>query len=92
MIKAQVIDTYSCEFSTAQRKKKEDTEDERNTMVQWMNWNNSFINRMQLHLLCEKSGAILLVLVGLKTGPQVIWQAVRRNTGSFLKIFYRSHR
>ena len=31
-------------------------------MAQWMNlhWNNSFINRMQLPLLCEKSGAILL--------------------------------
>ena len=34
-------------------------------MMQWMNlhWNNSFVNRTQLSLLCEKSGAILLVLV-----------------------------
>ena len=41
----------------------------RNNMAQWMNLhrNNSFINRMQLFLLCEKSGAILLVLVGLST-------------------------
>ena len=27
--------------------------------------NNSFVNRTRLPLLCEKSGAILLVLVGL---------------------------
>ena len=32
---------------------------------------------MQLPLLCEKSGAILLVLVGPTAGRQV----VRRNTG-----------
>ena len=39
----------------------------RNTMTQWMNlhWNNIFINRMELPLLCENSEAILLVLVGL---------------------------
>ena len=30
--------------------------------------NNSFINWMQLSLLYEKSGAILLVLVGLAAG------------------------
>ena len=32
----------------------------RNTMAQWMNLhrNNSFVNRMQLPLLCEKSEAI----------------------------------
>ena len=42
----------------------------RNTMVQWMNVdrNNSFVNRTRLPLLCEKSGAILLVLVGLTAG------------------------
>ena len=36
-------------------------------MAQWINLNrnNSFINRMRLPLLCEKPGAILLVLVGL---------------------------
>ena len=34
---------------------------------------------MQLPLLCEKSGAILLVLVDLMAS----WQAVRPNTGRF---------
>ena len=53
----------------------------RNTMAQWMNlhWNNSFVNRTQLPLLCEKFGAILLVLVSLTAGRQT----VRRNTGRF---------
>ena len=53
----------------------------RNTMEQWMNLhrNNIFVNRMQLPLLCEKSGAILLVLVGLTAGQQ----AVIQNTGRF---------
>ena len=42
-------------------------------MAQWMNLhrNNSFVNWMQLPLLCEKSGAILLVLVGLTAGQQL---------------------
>ena len=42
-------------------------------MVQWINlhWNNIFVNRTRLPLLCEKSGAILLVLVGLTAA----WQA-----------------
>ena len=41
-------------------------------MVQWINLNrnNSLVNWMQLPLLCEKSGAILLVLVGLTAGRQ----------------------
>ena len=40
-----------------------------------LHWNNSFINWMQLPLLCEKSEAILLlVLVGLTA----VRQAVRR--------------
>ena len=36
-------------------------------MAQWINLhqNNNFVNRTQLPLLYEKSGAILLVLVGL---------------------------
>ena len=44
----------------------------RNTKVQRMNIqrNNSFVNRMRFPLLCEKSGAILLVLVGLTAGRQ----------------------
>ena len=42
-------------------------------MAQWMSlhWNNSFVNRMLLPLLCETSGAILLVLVCLTAGKQV---------------------
>ena len=40
-------------------------------MAQWINLhrNNGFVNGMRLPLLCEKSGAILLVLVGLTAGP-----------------------
>ena len=55
--------------------------DEKNTMAQWMNQfiGKSFINRMQLPLLYEKSKIILLVLVGLTVGRP----AVRRNTGRF---------
>ena len=54
-------------------------------MVQWMNLhlNNSFVNWTQLPLLCEKSGPILLVLVGLMAGRQAVRQAVRGNTGRF---------
>ena len=42
----------------------------RNTMAQWTHLyrNNSFVNWTRLPLLCEKSGAILLVLVGLTVG------------------------
>ena len=45
----------------------------RNTKVQWMNLqqNSSFINRTRFPLLCERSGAILLVLVGLMAGSQM---------------------
>ena len=44
----------------------------RNSMARWMNLhqNNIFVNRMRLPLLCEKSGAILLVLVGRLAGRQ----------------------
>ena len=69
--------------------------DERDAMVQWMNlhWNNSFVNQMQLPLLCEKSGAILLELVGLMGG----WQACRQSDEILIileiyKILHRSHR
>ena len=43
-------------------------------MVEWMNLhqNNSFVNWMPLPLLCEKSGAMLLVLVGLTAGWEVV--------------------
>ena len=45
-----------------------------------------FINRAGLPLFCEKSGAILLVLVGLMAGWQAVQQAVRRYAVD-LKIF-----
>ena len=47
------------------------------SMAQWMNLhrNNSFVNRMRLTLLCEKFGAILLVLVGLTAGRRAGGQA-----------------
>ena len=50
--------------------------------------NNSFINRTQLPLLCEKSGAILLVLVGLTAGRQAVRQNIGRfkNSKNFLQI------
>ena len=57
--------------------------DEKNTKVQWINLhhNKSFVNRMRLPLLCEKSGAIVLVLVGLTAGRQASSpQAARQNT------------
>ena len=43
-------------------------------MSQWINilLNNSFVNLMQLPLLCEKTGAIALAQPGLTAG----WQAV----------------
>ena len=39
-------------------------------MVQWINVlrNNSFVNPMQLTLLCEKTGAIAIVEPGLSAG------------------------
>ena len=56
----------------------------RNTMAQWkkLHRNNGLVNWMRLPLLCEKSGTILLVLMGLTAGRQ----AVRQNTGRFKKI------
>ena len=57
----------------------------RNTMAQWMNfhWNNSFANWTRLPLLCEKSGVVLLVLVGLMAASPAGRPAVRRNTDGF---------
>ena len=54
-------------------------------MAQWINLHRSniFVNRTQLPLLCEKSGAILLVLVGLTVAWQAGRPAVRRNKGRF---------
>ena len=67
----------------------------RNTMAQLMNfhWNNGFINQTQLPLLCEKSGAILLVLVGLTAGRLAVWQSDEILVGlESFKILYRLHR
>ena len=44
--------------------------------------NSSFVNQTRFPL-CEKSGAILLVLVGLTAGQQAGRLAVRQNSGSF---------
>ena len=46
--------------------------DEKNPKAQWMSLqrNSSFVNRTQFPLLCEKSRAMLLVLVGLTAGWQ----------------------
>ena len=51
--------------------------------------NNIFVNWTRLPLLCEKSGVILLVLVGLTASRQ----AVKQNIGRYenLKNLYRSH-
>ena len=61
-------------------------------MVQWINLNrnNSFVNRTGLSLLCEKSGAILLVLVVLRqAGRQASRQADQILVVS--KTVYQSH-
>ena len=61
----------------------------RNSVAQWINLyrNNIFIDWTRLPLLCEKSGAILLVLVGLTTawqaGRPAGQQGVRRNKARF---------
>ena len=48
-------------------------------MAQWVNhlWNNIFVNPPPLPLLCEISGALHLVQLGLTAGRL----AGRRNTG-----------
>ena len=64
------------------------TKDE--SMAQWINlhWNNSFVNRMQLLLLCEQSGAILLVLVGLTAGSPAGRQSDKIRDSKNFEIFY----
>jgi len=61
-------------------------------MAQWMDLlrNNSFVNLMRLPFLCDKSGAIALVLPGLMVG----WLAGRQADKILLnleifKIIYR---
>ena len=59
-------------------------------MVQWikLNQNNSFVNWMRLPLLCEISGAIHLVLVGLMAGSL----AGRSNTGGLKNLKFSTDR
>ena len=52
-------------------------------MAQWINtfWNNGFVNPMRLPLLCEKTGALAIVELGLagrQAGGRVGGQAGRR--------------
>ena len=56
-------------------------------MVHWMNihQNNNFVNRVPLPLLHEKSGAILLLLVGLMAGRQAGRQATWSLHHGFLR-------
>ena len=69
------INTFS-DFLTSvngYRKKRKIVKDEKNSIAQWINFhrNNIFVNQTRLPLLCEKSGAILLVLLGIMAA----WQA-----------------
>ena len=63
-------------------------------MAQWinLNQNNSFIDRTRLPLLCEKSGAILLVLVGLTADRPAGRPAVRPNTDRFENLKFSTDR
>ena len=49
-------------------------------MAQWINVlrNNSFVNPTRLPLLCEKTGALAIVELGLTAGRPAVWQAGRR--------------
>ena len=49
-------------------------------MALWINflWNNSFVNLMRSPLLCEKTGALAVVELGLTAGRQEGKQAVRQ--------------
>ena len=61
------IDTFLGNFlRNGERKRRM----KRNIMVQWTNLHrsNSFVNRTQLPLFCEISGAVHLALVGLTAG------------------------
>ena len=64
-------------------------------MTQWINLkqNNSFVNQMRSLLLCEKSGHILLVLVGLiMAGRQAGQQSDKILVDSEnFKILYQLH-
>ena len=79
------INTFS-DFLTSFNGYRKKRRMKRNSMAHWINLhqNNIFVYRTRLPLLCEKSGAILLVLVGLAAA----WQAgVKRNKGRFQKFW-----
>ena len=54
-------------------------------MAQWKNLhrNNSFVNATRLPLLCEKSGAVALVLLGLTAGWLTIVSLFKKKLSSF---------
>ena len=45
-------------------------------MAQWINilWNNGFVNPTRLPLLCEKTGALAIVELGLRAGREAVRQ------------------
>ena len=55
------------------------------TMAQWINVfrNNSFVNPMQLPLLCRNSRAVALAEPGFTAGWLAGWLADRQNAGKF---------
>jgi len=68
-----IINTSFASFSPFYKGVEEKGKEQRikgKTMAQWLNllWNSSFVNLMPLPFLCEKSGAIALVLPGLTAG------------------------
>ena len=89
----ELIDTFFGEFLALLKeilKNKEGLQRTKGiTMVQWtnINWNNRFINPPSLPPLCEVSGALYLMILGLTAG----WQAdkIQVNFEKF-KIDYRS--
>ena len=54
-------------------------------MARWINvfQNNSFVNPLQLSILCEKTGAVALAQPGLTAGRQTGRQAGRQDAATF---------
>ena len=63
----------------------------RNTKAQWTNLqqNSSFVNRTRFPLLCEKSGAIPLMLVGLMAADEILVDSkiIKFSTDRTVRIF-----
>ena len=59
-------------------------------MVQWinLNWNNSFVNRTQLPLLCENFGAIATPSASGSYGRQAGRQADSQMNSKKIRILY----